>query len=145
MSDEVDTFLAHYGVKGMRWGVKKASGSSGGNGGAARPSRKELRGMNKAARKRQRAEREEKMELNDAAIKKARADRQSTKKAIGDARKQYRQDKKMVGSVAAREVFARNTEKPFADLAKSAELTSGEAVVSELVGFGLTLVSAGLK
>ena len=23
MSDNVDTFLSHYGVKGMRWGVRK--------------------------------------------------------------------------------------------------------------------------
>lgn len=29
MADDLDDFLAHYGVKGMKWGVRKAEGSSG--------------------------------------------------------------------------------------------------------------------
>lgn len=29
--DEVDEFLAHYGVKGMKWGVRKRSGDSSGS------------------------------------------------------------------------------------------------------------------
>lgn len=31
MSDQLDNFLAHYGVKGMRWGVRKRRPSSGGS------------------------------------------------------------------------------------------------------------------
>lgn len=40
MSAEVDAFLEHHGVKGMKWGVTRADGGSGGSSG---PSRREKR------------------------------------------------------------------------------------------------------
>lgn len=40
--DEVDEFLAHYGVKGMKWGVRKSSGDSSGSS-EKRLSRKEFK------------------------------------------------------------------------------------------------------
>lgn len=35
MNDDVGEFLAHYGVKGMRWGRRKAEGSGSGNSGGS--------------------------------------------------------------------------------------------------------------
>lgn len=44
MSDDIGDFLAHYGVKGMKWGVNRsAGGSSSGSGGAPRRTRKHQR------------------------------------------------------------------------------------------------------
>ena len=52
MSTETDVFLAHYGVKGMKWGVRRKSADDGAS--AAKPkrmSRKEARALNKEGRK----------------------------------------------------------------------------------------------
>jgi hypothetical protein len=63
---EVDNFLAHYGVKGMRWGHRKPDDS----GGAApkKRSRKELRAVNKAGREKFNQDRADK--VLGAALKK---------------------------------------------------------------------------
>lgn len=155
MATEVEDFLAHYGVKGVRWGTKRAAPGGGntagglpkpgiGNTAGGLPSRKDLRGMNKPARARQRQEREEKAQANDSAIKSARASRKDTATAIKQAKREYKSDKKMVGKVVAREMLDKKREPLDEIMKKSAELTRGEEAAVAVLDIALRVAARSL-
>lgn len=123
MSEEVDEFLAHYGVKGMRWGVRKRSEG----GGSSEPTRKERRAQKNreivTARSRQ-AARERNFQEAQAEFIVAR-----TNKGQDRAERMMRQ--------MEREYYTHP------DAATAQRMTSGEkwATGLTLVGFGLSAAS----
>lgn len=137
---DVDDFLEHFGVKGMRWGHRKAPSSS--SDGPAAPTRKELRGMNKVARAGQRADAKQKAVDNDNAIKEARARRKDNYNELKTAKKQYKNDKKQIGRVAAKQVLRQNQEKPLKDLEKASELTRKEQNTKLLIDVSSILLKS---
>lgn len=164
-----DDFLEHAGVKGMKWGKRKAEGPEG-------PSRKELRGMNKVARAenreaaasaRRNAKPEETMparsnyatkeqfvaarakfdKKNDAAISKARGDLASGKaeQKIIDGRKEYHAKKKQIGKVAARRALDKAEAEYYQTLAKSQQTKSGSERTAAAINKYSSLVISSLN
>lgn len=114
MSDqEVDVFLEHFGVHGMRWGVRKPRGNRdeifrkrAAEMKDGKPSRQALRAKNKIARKEDRvakdlAERKAVAE-NDDKILTARTNLQAANAKYETASATYKAQKQQIGSVAAK-------------------------------------------
>jgi hypothetical protein len=129
--------LSHFGVKGMHWGTRKSSTTSGS---PPPPTRKQLRGMNKAARARQNVERKQNIASDDAEIRDARSRVGEAYSNIRAAKQKFKKDKQMVGRVTAREILNKTTQKDYDILAKADEQTHHEAIGS-LIGTaaGITL------
>lgn len=107
--------LAHFGVKGMKWGVRKENFQRN------RELNKQSRANDKAARV--------------SAIETARARRASGQSArdLKDAKKQYKQDKQVVGSREARKSLreAKQKYRDEAEMARTAK--DGKEVALELL------------
>lgn len=149
-----DEFLEHFGVKGMRWGQRKAEGSgSGGSdagGGGRRPkltadgrekkSGKELRALNKESAKRDVAK-------NDADIDAARTRIASgeNRKAYLEAKARYKSDKHVIGRREAAKAYQAVKDKNLEDYNKSQEAKSGRETVGAVIGTvaGLVLIGVG--
>lgn len=89
---EADDFLAHFGVKGMKWGV-----------------RKERRQENRVARAKTRTEVRKinsiKTTQNEADIKKAREALSEAQRRKGDAKDQYKVDKHTMNKIDAKRPY----------------------------------------
>lgn len=107
MTTEVDNYLEHYGVKGMRWG-KRSGSSSSGEGGEPKKSRKEVRAQIKSERK---AVREVLKKQWDDDVLGARERLGKEGEQLSEARKQYKIDKKVVGKAAAKKVLNEHKDK----------------------------------
>ena len=113
LSDEDRDFLQHYGVKGMKWGVRRsqaqldrAAGRS-----SKKSARKESRRKNKEQRKEQQAER-------SRSISKARKDLREgvPQQRVRDAKKKYKQDKQRIGRKEARKILNKERDRLISDL-----------------------------
>lgn len=138
MAQETDDFLAHYGVLGMKWGRR---GASGGGSGSSGPSRSDLRALNKTARAENRtqakSERKAANEKSDKEIGTARAAIPHARAVYKDAKVQYKADKKVIGSVAARRTLAVHGDRLTQTLQKANEYTTkeqNERLVATLLG-----------
>lgn len=120
MTDTVDEFLEHHGVKGMKWGVRRAHA-------------KEMRSLNKASRKKDREENNSKIDAARERIRSGQA--KSDYKA---AKAQYKADKHVIGSREAKKALNKVKEKNYEDYQKSSELKSGKEKA------GYALAAAGL-
>lgn len=67
MTDEIDDFLAHYGVKGMKWGVRKAASSVSSAGSSVRAGVKDAVQRSKEKREATKAERKANFDAAQAA------------------------------------------------------------------------------
>lgn len=132
MSTETDDFLAHYGVKGMKWGKRK-SGSEG-------PSRKELRTMDKAERAKDRAEAEKRSQDNDKRIQDAREQVLPKAKAVKQARDQYKLEKRQIGKVAAKKPYLKAQDEFLNTLDVAKQKTRKEATQALLLQVGSQIV-----
>jgi hypothetical protein len=143
-TEVVDNYLEHYGVKGMKWGKHQRSSSSGSSssGGSAEPqkkSRKELRALDRAARKESKAQARKAW---DADINKARDELDGKAQKLNEAQKQYKTNKATMGKVAAKHIL-RDHEDDFIETWNKASLqTTKEAQTSMIAGVGLLALSA---
>lgn len=144
MSDIVevpDDELAHFGVKGMRWGHRKAPDDSGSSGsssgksdsGTSKPTFKEKRAMNKAARREDNLklvkQKQKAQTADDQKILDARARMNRVQQEYKDAKSQYKIDKQEVGRVAAKRALKEAGQKKAETLAKADQLTKAERKV----------------
>lgn len=139
--EEIDDFLAHYGVPGMKWGVRK--GSSGRSG----PSNRQL---NKASRAKDRAKIDKQI---DAARKRTQGTTRLAKLGIGDkgsksqtefkaAKAKYKQDKAQMGSREAKKILAKAKETRVNDIRTARTAKSGkEAVAAIFLNTGKTSIN----
>ncbi|UGL63240.1 hypothetical protein SEA_TOKKI_11 [Arthrobacter phage Tokki] len=138
MSDAVDDYLEHYGVKGMRWGKRQSSSDSSGSSG---PSRKELRALDKQNRKAARAEARKKWD-DDIETARNRVDDDARK--YNEAREKYKTDKKTIGKVAARAILQEH-EDQFVESWNTATLTTTkEAHAQMFATVGAMALSAAI-
>jgi hypothetical protein len=92
MTTQVDNYLEHYGVKGMKWGKRSSSADS--SGGAPKKTRKELRALDKAERIKKNKEQDEKIEN-------ARNNLHNEARAYNTAKDKYNAERKVIGKEAA--------------------------------------------
>jgi len=138
----VDDFLAHHGVLGMKWGHHKAqtSGGSGGSSAPAKKSRAELRALDKASVKNDKAARNAEI---DAA--RQRYDTSARSNYL-KAKAQYKVDRHQIGKREALKAFNKVKDQNMADYEKASELKSGkETVVAVLATIGVTAASVALQ
>ena len=96
--DDIDAFLEHYGVKGMKWGRQKVQDSTSGQQTLSR------RALKKRDRERRNAE------IDSARERVANAQLANVKNV-----EQYRRDKKIMGEAAALKVYNKAADKIFDD------------------------------
>ena len=133
--------LAHHGVKGQRWGVRRA-----------RPSGKSNRQLNRESRQRDRAARKaDNAAYNrdrNAQIDKARARVRSgtTRQEFKDAKKQYKIDKKTIGTREARKKLQAARLKRQTDIETANQIKSGAETAGAIIGaVGSIALSTALK
>jgi hypothetical protein len=137
-------FLEHYGVLGMKWGVRKAkSGPKMGPDGKPQKTRKELRSLNKESRNKDRAERQAKVDERDNQIDAARARLNSgaNRDKLKAAKAKFKIDKKTKGRRAAAKSLALVRLTNVGDRLLAAENKSGrETVLAVLANVALSPV-----
>lgn len=138
MSTEVDNYLEHYGVKGMKWGKRRGSSESDTSSGGKK-SRKELRSLDRTARKEAKAKARKEW---DDDINTARNELDGKAQKLNEAQKEYKQNKAVIGKVAAKHIL-RDVEDDFISTWNTASLqTTKEAQASLIAGVGLLALSA---
>ena len=124
-----DVVLAHYGVKGMRWGKRKAN-----------PVRAAKRAQKLAVIDTKKAMRDER----DKSIMDARDRVENSRSNLKDAKKQYKTDRKEVGRKAAKAALinARTKEIPtlMRDSDKATMMTAKEQQQKAMLEIGTLLV-----
>lgn len=135
LAPEVEEFLAHHGVKGMKWGKRKSSGSSSessSEGGSS--SRSELRSLNKASKANDKAARNK--EIDDARARYESGARDKYKAA----KAQYQIDKATIGKREASKAFNKVKDENLADYNAGNQIKSGK----ETAVFVLSAVGASV-
>jgi len=124
MSTEVDDFLAHYGVSGMKWGKRKA-----------------LRGLDKAEKAKMRAKQEK--DVTKARTKLKSGEAKAEYKA---AKAQYKADRQVIGKVAAKKAFNKVKAKNMDTINKANEFKNGKEVAAVVaLSVGAVAISALLN
>lgn len=134
--------LAHFGVKGMRWGQRKAQDTSGSGGGNAASPPKSNRQMNKEFRSKENEKRNSEI---DAARQRYNT---SARDNYLNAKAQYKADKKTMGTAAARAKFNEVKNKNMEDYNVAQQAKSGKetaVAVLGLVGGVALLALAGRR
>lgn len=144
MDSDLDDFLEHFGVKGMRWGRRTSDSDSGGKA----PSRRQ---QNKALNKQ--TARDEAAEANRIASKqkdpidaaRIRTYTGANRQRVKDAKEQYRADKVAIGTRAAKTTLRNVKNEVASDYKKSQEYKNGweaaehilnNALGNDAYGFG---------
>ncbi len=134
--EEVDAFLEHFGVRGMKWGHRK------------NPHRAEMRKLNKESRARDKVENRALRDKHQRRVELARQ-RVSSGKLKTDLKKakaQYKVDKNVIGRREARKALNKVKNKNFMEVQKSREAKNGkEAAGMILLGVGGLALQAALN
>ncbi|UUG69255.1 membrane protein [Arthrobacter phage ScienceWizSam] len=140
MTTEVDNYLEHYGVKGMKWGKRSSSSSTSSSEGQPK-SKKELRALDRANRKALRAKERKKW---DDDITTARSELDGKAQKLAEATKQYKIDKTTMGKVAAKHIL-RDHEDDFINTWNKANLATTKEANMQLIGAaGAMVLSAAV-
>jgi hypothetical protein len=135
MPEPVDEYLAHYGVKGMRWGKRSASSSD--SSGTPKKSRKELRVLDKAERARKNKE-------QDSKIEDARNNLHKEAQAYTTAKKKYDVDRKVIGKEAAEKALIDANDKYVSSFNTAMMSTTKERHKQMIIAAGLTTMTVVL-
>lgn len=125
-NENVDDFLEHFGVKGMKWGVRKAASSDSGSS-DGKSQRQRNRELNKASRINDRIN--DRKEIESA---RRRHYGGENAKRIADAKAKYKEDKVTVGSREARKQLDQVRALAYADALKSKEYLNGKEFAKDL-------------
>lgn len=117
MSELTEDELLHYGVLGMKWGVRKSSRNKSSAGETPRQRNRRLNAVTKKERKKTRAA--EKAKQKEAAAKRAEAIDKARKSirdgsALDDyykAKSEYKANKQRLGSLKAKEILQQENQK----------------------------------
>jgi len=141
--------LAHFGVKGMRWGKRQASDSGGGSDGGGRPSMANA-SVNRAAKRADKTEARAQKKLDgkarDVEIKDARGRQAERALKLQNAPNAYAKAKGEVGRKAVtRNLSKLAQEYDFGpDAVASMQATKGEKIAGGIIaGVGATMFVAG--
>lgn len=137
LDPEVEDFLAHFGVKGMKWGKRKSSSSSDGES----ASRSELRSLNKASKAKDKAARDKEIDEARSRYETGARDKYKAAKA------QYQIDKATIGKREAAKAFNKVKDENLADYNAANQAKSGKEtamLVLSTVG-AVVLYSAAFK
>lgn len=126
MTTSVDDFLAHHGVKGMKWGVRK--------------SRAELRALDKASRATDKAKRAKEIQsARDRYNKSARSNYKA-------AKAEYKEARHVIGKREAKKILNKVKEKNVKDWETGSQYKNGKEVAGAvLLGVGILTASALLS
>lgn len=124
-------FLAHYGVKGMKWGQRKQRKLT--PDGRERATFRERRAMDKSTRERQIRDREAAAAKRDQDIKDARGRAKQNRAELKAAKKQFKSDRLVVGRVRAEELLEQNSKRAMNDIKTASDFTRNEKFVGDLV------------
>jgi hypothetical protein len=124
--------LEHYGVKGMKWGVRRDQATLDRKAGR-KPSRvkRAVKAVSKASKER------------DQEIKDARSKKPALKKEVKEARKQYKIDKKEVGRKEAKKALRAAKDKKYENLNIASEQTTPEALERMVLSYIMKEASKG--
>lgn len=146
MSDEItvgdiNDYLEHHGVKGMKWGHHSAQTSGSG---PARKSRAELKALDRQTRQTPRMVTVHGKEKNrveqDKATLKARENLDQSYENFKAAKATYKQDKHQIGKVAAKRILNDHRSTYTHEVAKANRETHNEEVTRILKDLGDTLI-----
>lgn len=133
----VDEFLEHFGVLGMKWGRHKAVST---DGGAARPTRKDLHALNKASKK---ADADKHASEVDAARTNYS---QNARKNYLNAKAQYKQDKVTIGKREALKAFNAVKDQNVRDYQKAQEYRDGkERTTAVMLAIGGVVLATAIR
>lgn len=122
---EIDEYLAHHGVKGMKWGERKAA-------------RQRNRQLNKESRRKD-------WDKQEKSVQRAR-DRVASGKTQQDYKKakaKYKSNKRELGSREAKKALAKARDKKYKEINKSQEAKNGkEALAGAALILGMTALGA---
>lgn len=122
LQSDVD-FLAHFGVKGMKWGQRKEA-------------RVRNRQLNKASRKKDKSEHADEVQSARDHVNSGQS-----KANLKQANKDYKADKVRVGSREARKILAEKRDAEYEIIAKSQEAKNGKEVATRvLLEVGLSVI-----
>lgn len=122
--EEVYDFLEHFGVKGMRWGQRKAA-------------RQRNRELNKATRAKMNEQRNKEIDRARARFDSGKARRDYLK-----AKEEFKKNKTELGSLEARRILNKTKEKNMRDFEKAQQTKSGkETTVAVLATVGVLAAS----
>ena len=136
--EETEDFIAHFGVKGMKWGVTKgdsgSSSSSSSSGGSVK-TRKELRGLDKASRKNDKVARNASIDAARDRVKNTASGELKAAKAA------YKAERMVIGKREARKALNKVRDDQLKDYKLANETKHGrEFVTTLLIGAAASLV-----
>lgn len=129
LDQQVDAFLAHYGAKGMKWGVRKSKSERGPSG----------RQLNKASR--QKDKRKYEASVDNA---RGRIASGATKRNFKKAKGEHAANKAKLGSREARKILNKAREKKYNDINTSQQARDGKEVAAILAVGAVGAVLMGI-
>ena len=136
-------FLSHYGVKGMKWGVRKRQPTSslGTKIRARSDNRKRLRGLDKASKLSERKKRDTKIDTARQKLSK-----KTEKERNKEAKSKYKADRKVIGKHAAGVILAKSKNETLKVVEVSEQAKQGKETVYAILGtIGAAIATVAIR